>query len=81
MVTNDSMYWVVPQSLLDSLNYNQLEDDSVELTRLSVDKTLAIIEAKHVPTGLNAKDSMTHEQATSLMNTLDWYVPDPITDV
>lgn len=81
MVTNDSMYWVVSQSLLDSLDYRQLEDDSIELTRLSVDKTLAIIEARHTPTNLNVGDSMTHKQALSLMNTLDWYVPDPAIDV
>ena len=81
MATNDSMYWIVSQSLLDSLNYKQLEDDSIELTRLSVDKTLAIIEARQTPTGLNVSDSMTHEQAISLMNTLDWYVPDPAIDV
>lgn len=77
----DTKYWVVDQSSLSGLDYSALEENSVATTRLSVDGTKAVIESSQTPSGLSEEDSMTHEQALSLMSTSEWYVPDPNDDI
>ncbi len=74
-------YWVVDETQLSSLNYDQLKDDNKASTRLSVSGLKAIIESDQVPTGVNKNDSLSQKEALTLMATTEWYEPDPNDEV
>lgn len=83
--TNGLTYVTLDLSEATELNFNQIEQTSIETLRISLDGTQTIVKwvtASGVPSSVEALTTkgpyMTYDEALALMSTSDWTDPNPI---
>jgi len=70
-------YYVLSDSLAQSLDYSALTDDSYETTRKSLDRTMVIVEHDG-SASLSGGTEYTFSEASALMLTEDWLADDEL---
>jgi len=70
-------YYVLSDSLAQSLDYSALTDNSYETTRKSLDRTMVIVEHDG-SASLSGGTEYTFSEASALMLTEDWLADDEL---
>lgn len=74
MVYNSKLYYVIPLDMAAQLNFEAVEEPTVEYVRTNVAGTLCIVEYKGTTVG---GSYLTHAEALELMATPEWSVEAP----
>lgn len=83
--TNGLTYVILDLSEAPSLDFNQIEQTSIDTLRISIDGTKTIVKwisEYGVPSSVEALTTkgpyMTYDEALTLMSTIEWTDPNPV---